>query len=97
MSLKKLKKYWNSSSQKNREKSENVNFWPKVDTFLRFFIYSSLTLEGGVGGGGGGEEVKFELDLGTTWSNPNRLATPLIPISFSSPSGGEVGVGLLWV
>ena len=53
--------------------------------------------EGGEGGGGGGEEVKFEVDVGKTWSNTNRLATPLIRISFSSPSGGEVGVGLMWV
>ena len=37
------------------------------------------------------------LDVGTTWSNPDRLATPLIHISFASPSGGEVGVGLMWV
>ena len=39
----------------------------------------------------------LKVDVGTTWSNPNRLATPLIRISFSSPPGGEVGVGLMRV
>ena len=54
--------------------------------------------------GGGGDKLfppakksNFEVDVGTTWSNLNRLATPLVRISFSSPSGGEVGVGFMWV
>ena len=52
--------------------------------------------EGGWGGAAA-KKSNFEVDVRTTWSNPDRLATPLLRISFSSPSGGEVGVGLMCV
>ena len=54
-------------------------------------------MQGGGGEGAAAKKSNFKVDVGTTWSNPDRLATPLIRISFSSPSGGEVGVGLMWV
>ena len=41
----------------------------------------------GTGGGG----------VGTKWSAPLERATTLIRIFFPSPSGFEVGVGLMWV
>ena len=48
-------------------------------------------------GGAASKKSNLEVDVGTTWSNPSRLATQLIRISFSSPSGFEAGVGLMWV